>query len=692
MTFDLDARTSSRLAEHRRKYRDVVQLNAIQAILGDENGAISDPSEPYNYLVRIDNGENSDGSTQYGHAFPILSGIYMGSEEVGTPVIIGIAHDGVWAILGIDRTATVEAGRNPRADNVNSPYRRFTYMRDADLFWAVPMGTQQTQTMEVRVEPSPYINDSGVHTTFVGGLIDLAGDIPAADGDGNSQHLISAVFVNSSGVLESKTSTAKLIDDELTWAVDVVEAFGNRTARALAVRYYRLFTGHVLLTKADEFGDGRPWITGPTRRNNFAATTAPTVNDDIDLRYEVGSKWHDVTNDRFYVCLDSTDGAAVWQNYVKRTGDTMTGDLNMGENAITNFDQIAMKSAVEATISSGEITITEGHIKVDTEGDAADDDLDTINSTQSGEILFLLPEDDARTVRIRNAAGNIFLKHQVDSHHFAFSSPAGAGAATRYAGGGWYDFATTDVTLNQGSLTQTFGTANVSYAAHASIITGAAGTVDTGTVSIVVSGTSIDDEGNRSAADSETILADITTASTDAYYETVKKWLGTITFTLTETVADPTAYTIDFNYGLSKYEDFGNQTFTVTGLQVAGEAGASDTGFNMILFYHSPAGWTYAAAGFVPGGTQLANMNTDHSTEQNLANGEPFAWKRTDLNTDVDGSNGQGVVFRVDTSAAKAVESMSGVIWVHTQPAFSYLSDTKQHLIFMKHGSNFLEL
>ncbi len=393
---------------------------------------------------------------------------------------------------------------------------------------------------------------------------------------------------------------------------------------------------------------------------------------------------HYTTDTKKLYVFDGTDN-------VKANFDS-NNNLDMEDSYITNVSGLHFKSAVEETIVSGAITITEGHIKVDTEGDAANDDLDTINSSFGGEILFLLPENDARTVRIRNGVGNIFLKHQVDSHHFGFSSPAGAGSATRYAGGGWYDFATTDVTLDQGSLTQTFGTANVSYAAHASIVTAGAGTVDTGTVSIVVSGTSITDDGTRTPGDSETILADITTASANAYYETPKKWIGIITFTLTETVPNPTAYTIDFNYGLSKYEDFGNQTFTVTGLQIAGEAGASDSGFNMILFYHSPAGWTYAATGFEPGGTQLGNMNTDHSTEQDLSNGEPFAWKRTNLNTDVDGANGQGIVFRVDTTGARSVESMSGVIWVHTQPAFSYLSDTKQHLIFMKHGPNWLEL
>ncbi len=118
-----------------------------------------------------------------------------------------------------------------------------------------------------------------------------------------------------------------------------------------------------------------------------------------------------------------------------------------------------------------------------------------------------------------------------------------------------------------------------------------------------VSGTSIDDEGNRNAGDSETVLADITAAGTNGYHETIKKWLGTITFTLTETVGDPTAYTINFNYGYSKYEDFGNQSFSISGLQVTGEAGAADTGFNMILYHHSTSGWAYLASNFVPGGT-----------------------------------------------------------------------------------------
>jgi hypothetical protein len=36
------------------------------------------------------------------------------------------------------------------------------------------------------------------------------------------------------------------------------------------------------------------------------------VNDDADDGYNIGDRWLDVTNDKEYVCIDSTVGAAVW--------------------------------------------------------------------------------------------------------------------------------------------------------------------------------------------------------------------------------------------------------------------------------------------------------------------------------------------------------------------------------------------
>jgi len=50
------------------------------------------------------------------------------------------------------------------------------------------------------------------------------------------------------------------------------------------------------------------------------ATQAPTVNNDVDEGYAVGSRWCDVTNDKEYICLDNTDGDAVWTETTQSGG------------------------------------------------------------------------------------------------------------------------------------------------------------------------------------------------------------------------------------------------------------------------------------------------------------------------------------------------------------------------------------
>lgn len=48
------------------------------------------------------------------------------------------------------------------------------------------------------------------------------------------------------------------------------------------------------------------------RKNNFSAVVDPTVNDDIDLKYETGSLWFNTDSEELFICKDNTDGAAVW--------------------------------------------------------------------------------------------------------------------------------------------------------------------------------------------------------------------------------------------------------------------------------------------------------------------------------------------------------------------------------------------
>lgn len=79
-------------------------------------------------------------------------------------------------------------------------------------------------------------------------------------------------------------------------------------------------------------GDTEVWVrlsggATPTVKSNTGGTAAPAVTNDIDEGYTVGSRWYDVTNDVAYVCLDNTDGAAVWK---REAGGVVEGSVTFG--------------------------------------------------------------------------------------------------------------------------------------------------------------------------------------------------------------------------------------------------------------------------------------------------------------------------------------------------------------------------
>lgn len=53
--------------------------------------------------------------------------------------------------------------------------------------------------------------------------------------------------------------------------------------------------------------------TAVRRKNNDAASAAPTVNDDSGDGYAIGSRWLDTTSDKEYVATDVTVAGAVWK-------------------------------------------------------------------------------------------------------------------------------------------------------------------------------------------------------------------------------------------------------------------------------------------------------------------------------------------------------------------------------------------
>jgi hypothetical protein len=233
-------------------------------------------------------------------------------------------------------------------------------------------------------------------------------------------------------------------------------------------------------------------------------------------------------------------------------------------------------------------------------------------------------------------------------------------AVTPFFAGGFIEAPAADANLDQASPSQTYGTANQPYGAHAFVVCGAAGTTDAGVVGLRVTGDSITDDGTVTAADAETIIADITAVGTDEYYQTNKRWVGTVTFELFAVSGVPTTYALDVNYGLVKYETLADRPFILKTLDIYGQAGAAEAAPDIILKRHDSTGWTYSAAAFSPdGGTVLAQLTVDQVGVA-LGNGLNYAYKRTSLDTEINPDDQEGVlIWLVSPNDANALAVIS---------------------------------
>lgn len=129
----------------------------------------------------------------------------------------------------------------------------------------------------------------------------------------------------------------------------------------------------------------------------------------------------------FAIRLTSTcEGTEVFGNYsagqpyehVRDASDP--GDMNFlrhvsasGSDLISNFPSLGLKGPTELTIAGGVISATRSYHTVDTEGDAASDDLDTINAAYDGQIVVIRPANTARTVVLKDGTGNLQLEADI---------------------------------------------------------------------------------------------------------------------------------------------------------------------------------------------------------------------------------------------------------------------------------------
>jgi hypothetical protein len=225
--------------------------------------------------------------------------------------------------------------------------------------------------------------------------------------------------------------------------------------------------------------------------------------------------------------------------------------------------------------------------------------------------------------------------------------------------GGFYDWSSTDANLTEAAQTVNYGTAGRTYAAHASIVPSGPGTVTGGgQVGLRVNGTIDQETGPQIAAQTGIITEDISTLTVNQYYETTEKFSGEIEFELYVVSGSPTSYSLDFNYGYSKYDDLKNKNFTLSAIECVWLGNATDSSFDIILYKHTSTGWTYAATGFIPGNSIIAQKSVDQQIESNVVNGGSGAWKRTNINEFIEGNDSEGFVIQVVTGSNNTIQTM----------------------------------
>lgn len=226
---------------------------------------------------------------------------------------------------------------------------------------------------------------------------------------------------------ETTSSPAKVVHSvrvPVYWAPDL-EAV---VTTALGDEYLAMLTAlnAAAVLDSDFTANGRMVRTAAgtytTILDKLDGTAAPGVGDDSADGYSVGSFWCDVTNDKGYVCLDATEGAAVWREFT--SGVSGVGGV---DNAMVRSDGTAGTAVQGSAVLVPDVSTggTQDHqqIKVD---DGATTNLSMLLTTKGTGALIVGPPPDG-TVTGGNARGQYAVDLQITK--FAADSVAsGTGA------------------------------------------------------------------------------------------------------------------------------------------------------------------------------------------------------------------------------------------------------------------------
>jgi hypothetical protein len=144
-----------------------------------------------------------------------------------------------------------------------------------------------------------------------------------------------------------------------------------------------------------------------------AGDADPTVQFDLGgtAQFTIGVDESTATDDLVFA-----DGATLGTNN-RLTINGSTGVVSVGTGLTVTSGFVILPTATELTIASGAVTATQSVHTLDTEADAAADDLDTINGGVEGATLTLLAVSNLRDVTLKDNTGNLNLPGDVVLDH-----------------------------------------------------------------------------------------------------------------------------------------------------------------------------------------------------------------------------------------------------------------------------------
>jgi len=147
-----------------------------------------------------------------------------------------------------------------------------------------------------------------------------------------------------------------------------------------------------------------------SRQYFFTGTAAPTTTPEF-----AGSTFTDTTNDRTYLST-GTSSSSDWKLVPNAISEiSIDADINMqGVHALLNVESLGFQAPSELTIATGAVTQTQSIHTLDTEADAASDDLDTITVLTNSTFLTVRLADNSRIVTLKHGTGNLNLPGSED--------------------------------------------------------------------------------------------------------------------------------------------------------------------------------------------------------------------------------------------------------------------------------------